>query len=159
MTKTQYCEKVSEYKSELYVIAYAILRNEADTEDAVCNAILRGYEHLDELRNPRKFKVWMYTITKNEALQLKRKRILLPGDEKVEDLMEPVYDTYHELWDIIQTMKDEQRLVIVLFYYNNLSIKEISAVLNISVGTVKSRLNRGREFLKNALEKDGKGGL
>ncbi len=159
MTRTQYCEHVDMYKSQLYVVAYSILKNDADTEDAVCNAILKGYEHLEELKNPNKFKAWMITITKNEALQLIRKRLTLPGDEKVEEMLEPVHDTYNELWDIVQNLKEEYRLVIVLFYYNHLSMKEIAEVLNISLGTVKSRLNRGREFLKIALREAGEEGL
>ena len=51
----------------------------------------------------------------------------------------------------MQTLKEEYRLVIVLFYYNDLSMMEITKVLDIPLGTVKSRLNRGRELLKQAL--------
>lgn len=152
MREKEFSEKVHTYKEQLYFIAYAILKNEADTEDAVCNAILKGYEHIGELKNPQKFKAWMITITKNEALQLKRKRLNLPGDEKVEAMLAPVQDNYNELWDVVQELKEEYRLVIVLFYYNHLSIKEIAQVLNIPTGTVKSRLSRGKELLRGALD-------
>lgn len=154
MKKTEFSENIDKYKEQLYVIAYAILKNEADTEDAVCNAILKGYEHLEELKNPKSFKSWMITITKNEALHIKRKRLNLPGDEKVEEMLKPVQDNYDELWDVIQNLKEEYRLVIVLFYYNHLSLREISKVLDIPMGTVKSRLNRGRELLKNELDEN-----
>ena len=154
MNKTEFGEKIQAYKEQLYYIAYAILENEADTEDAVCNAILKGYEHIEELKNSKKFKAWMITITKNEALQLKRKRLNLPGDEKVEALMTPVQDNYNELLDVVQGLREEYRLVIVLFYYNHLSIKEIAQVLNIPIGTVKSRLSRGKELLKDVLDEN-----
>ena len=156
MRATEFCENVDRCRNQLYVTAYAILKNEMDAEDAVCNAVLKGYEHLEELRNPRKFKTWMITITKNEALKIRRKRLELPGNETIEDLLEPVQDSHNELWDIVQSLKEEYRLVIVLFYYDDLSIRDISRVLDIPVGTVKSRLNRGRELLKNALEEKGK---
>jgi len=151
MEKTEYCELVGQYRKQLYVLAYAILKNEMDAEDAVCNGILKGYEHLEQLKDSRKLKSWLNVITKNEALKIKEKRALLPGNEKLEEILEPVYDSYNELWDIIQKLKEEYRLVVVLFYYNEMSVKEIARVLEISVGTVKSRLNRAREFLKKEL--------
>lgn len=98
----------------------------------------------------------MITITKNEALKLRRRRLELPGDDKLEELLEPVRDHYNELWDCVQKLSDEYRLVIVLYYYNELSLRDIANILNIPMGTVKSRLSRGREFLKQALEEGEK---
>lgn len=152
MTKKKFCDGIYLYKKDFYIMASAILKNSADAEDAVSNAILKGYENLDQLRDSHKFKQWMLMITKNEALKLKKKRFDLPGDEMVEALMKPTRDHYDELWDVIQKMKEEYRLVIVLFYYENLSIRDIADVLNLPVGTVKSRLNRGKEQLKQALK-------
>lgn len=152
MRRIEFCEYITAYKKQLYTVAYAILKNEADAEDAVCNAIQKGYEHLEQLRNPQKFKPWMITIIKNEALQIKRKRLELPGNEQVEAMLEPTQDSPHELWDVVQALPEEYRLAIVLFYYNDLSIRDISKVLDIPIGTVKSRLNRGRELLRQALE-------
>ena len=153
MKQIEFCERVSQYRYQFYITAYALLRNEADAEDAVCNAILNGYEHLAQLKNPKKFKSWMLTIIKNEALKLYHKRMELPGDENVEQLLPPSYDSHNELWDIVQTLNEEYRIVIVLFYYNDLSLRDISDILGISIGTVKSRLNRGRKLLKDALSK------
>ena len=152
MTKKKFCDYIYIYKRDLYIIASAILKNSADAEDAVSNAILKGYENLDQLRDVRKFKPWMLMITKNEALKLKKKRLELPGNEMVEAMLKPTQDRYDDLWDVIRKMKEEYRLVVVLFYYEDLSIRDISGVLNIPVGTVKSRLNRGKEELKQALK-------
>lgn len=151
MRQIEFCERVSQYRYQFYITAYAILGNEADAEDAVCNAILNGYEHLAQLKNPKKFKAWMLTITKNEALKLLHKRMELLGNENVEQLLPPTYDSHNELWEIVQTLKDEYRIVIVLFYYNDLSLRDIASVLDISIGTVKSRLDRGRKLLRDAL--------
>lgn len=151
MRQIEFCERVSQYRYQFYITAYAILGNEADAEDAVCNAILNGYEHLAQLKNPKKFKAWMLTITKNEAFKLLHKRMELLGNENVEQLLPPTYDSHNELWEIVQTLKDEYRIVIVLFYYNDLSLRDIASVLDISIGTVKSRLDRGRKLLRDAL--------
>ena len=152
MRRSEFCERVKMYRYQFYVVANAILKNEEDAQDAVCSAILKAYEHLEQLKHPHKFKAWMIAITRNEALQIKKKRLELPGDDKVEELLQPVRDHYNELWDCIQNLSEEYRLVIVLFYYNDLSLREISKVLGIPIGTVKSRLKRGKDYLKQELE-------
>lgn len=152
MEAKKFCENVNKYKDDLYIMALAILKNETDAEDAVSNAILKAYENIGQIRAFHKFKSWMLTITKNEALKIKKKRLYLPGDEAVEALSKPVMASYDELWDVLQNMKEEYRLVVVLFYYQGLSHRDIAEVLDISIGTVKSRLNRGRAELREALE-------
>ena len=128
MKRLEFCEQVKAYRYQLYVVAFTILRNEEDAQDAVCSAILKGYEHIEQLKNSTKFKAWMITITKNEALKLKRRRLELPGDDKLEELLEPVRDHYNELWDCVQKLPEEYRLVIVLYYYNELSLRDIAKI-------------------------------
>lgn len=134
MTKDEFYDRVAVLKKELLAIAGAILRNEMDAEDAVSNAILRGCENLEQLRDVEKFRSWMLTITRNEAIKIKRKRFALPGDEIVEAMLSPVQDQYDELWDIIQEMKEEYRQVVTLFYYGELSLKDVAKNLDIPVG-------------------------
>lgn len=152
MKAKKFCENVSKYRDDLYIMALAILKNDKDAEDAVGNAILKAYENREQISVFDKFKSWMLTITKNEALKIKKKRLYLPGDEVIEVLSKPVEAHYDELWDVLQQMKEEYRLAVVLFYYGGLSLRDISDVLDIPVGTVKSRLNRGRAELREALE-------
>lgn len=152
MEAKKFCENVSKYRDDLYIMALAILKNETDAEDAVSSAVLKAYENRGQIRSFHKFKPWLLTITKNEALKLKSKRLILPGNETVESLLKPVQAHYDELWDVLQQMKEEYRLAVVLFYYEGLSLKDISDVLDIPVGTVKSRLNRGKAELREALE-------
>lgn len=153
MRAEKFCEYVDKYKDDFYIMALAILKNEADAEDAVSNAIVKAYEHREQISALHKFKQWMLTITKNEALKLKKKRLYLPGEEVVEALSKPVMAHYDELWDILQNMKEEYSLVVTMFYYNGLSLRDISEILDIPVGTVKSRLSRGRKEMKEALER------
>lgn len=153
MEAKKFCENVSKYRDNLYILALAILKNEKDAEDAVGSAILKAYEHRGQISAFHKFKPWMLTITKNEALKIKKKRLYLPGDEVVEALSKSVVAHYDELWDVLQQMREEYRLPVVLFYYEGLSLRDISDVLDIPVGTVKSRLNRGKAELREALER------
>lgn len=152
MRQELFSENVNKCRTQLYAIAFTILKNETDTEDAVCNAILKAYEHIDELKDDGKFKAWISTITRNEALQIIRKRLALPGNEKIEALIGSSYDNHDELRDVVKNLNEEYRIVIELYYYGDLSIKEIGEILNISIGTVKSRMHRGREMLKELLD-------
>lgn len=153
MEVKKFCECIDKNRDSLYRMALAILKNETDAEDAVGNAILKAYENKEQIRVFHKFRPWMLTITKNEALKVKKKRLLLPGNEEVEAQLKPVQEHYDELWDVLEQMKEEYRLVVVLFYYEELSLRDISDVLDIPVGTVKSRLSRGKTELRNALER------
>ncbi|MCH5266009.1 MAG: sigma-70 family RNA polymerase sigma factor [Lachnospiraceae bacterium] len=154
MEVKKFCEYINKYRDNFYIMALAILKNETDAEDAVSNAILKAYENRGQISAFHKFNPWMLTITKNEALKIKRKRLALPGNEKVEALLKPVQAHYDELWDVLQQMKEEYRLVVVLFYYDGLSLRDIAETLDIPVGTVKSRLNRGKAELRDALERE-----
>lgn len=154
MDKYIFSENIESYRNDLHQLALAILGNESDAQDAVSNAIVRALENIDRLKDESKFRPWMFTITKNEALKIKKKVLELPGDNKLESLLEPVNDTYNELSDVLDKMSPEQRTVVVLYYYEGMSIKDISILLDIPVGTVKSRLTRGRSFIKGELQVD-----
>ena len=62
-------------------------------------------------------------------------------------------DEKHELWDVVMELKSVHREVIVLYFYERFTVKEISAVLRVPEGTVKSRLSRGKKQLRKALER------
>lgn len=69
-----------------------------------------------------------------------------------EMLTEPSYNDYHdEMWEIVNTLDEEFRTVIIMFYYNDIPVKDIAEYLGIAPGTVKSRLNRGRQKLKELI--------
>ena len=63
----------------------------------------------------------------------------------------PPEDSHYELWDLVNTLDEEFRVVTILFYYEDLSLKEIGMILDIPVGTVKSRLTRARAKLKHLI--------
>lgn len=153
MEAKKFCDNVSKYRDDLYILALAILKNEKDAEEAVGNAILKAFEHRGQINALHKFKLWMLVITRNEALKIKKKRLNLPGDGVVKALPKPVEAHYDKLWDALLQIKEEYRLAVVLFYYGGLSLRDISNVLDIPIVTVKSRLHRGKEELREALER------
>lgn len=146
--KEVFAELVRENKVPMYRLAYGILRNQMDAEDAVSEAVVKAFERLSSLREPEKFKPWMMQIVANEAKKLygKKKRVDLVEDASEMKLYHE--DAKNELWDIVVRLDEKSRAVVILFYYEQLSLKEIGGVLDISEGTVKSRLFRAKEKLR-----------
>lgn len=149
--KEQFSQLVLKHKDSLFFTARSILRNDADAEDAVCNAIMKAYENFSQLREHDYFKSWITRIVINEAYTICRKNKNTQSMEEM--LTEPSYTDYHdEMWEIVNSLDEEFRTVIILFYYNDIPVKEIAEHLKIAPGTVKSRLNRGRQKLKDLIK-------
>ncbi len=142
---------IREYSPNMYRLAVAILQNSHDAEDAVSEAVLKAFINLDKLRKAEKFKAWIMQITANEARKIYGKQKNTFTTEYMEELMPAFLDEHHELWDAVMKLDSTFREVIVLFYYEQLAIKEISIVLQVKEGTVKSRLFRAKQQLKEML--------
>lgn len=149
--KEQFGELIRQYSANMYRLAAGMLQNQQDAEDAVSEAILRAYENLRKLRDVEKFKPWIMQITANEARKIYAARKRTFTAEHVDELMPAFEDEHHELWDAVMKLDVVFRETIILFYYDRLSIREISRALNVKEGTVKSRLSRGKAQLKEML--------
>lgn len=151
MDETDFIRLTQENKLGMYRLALSILHNTADAEDAVSEAVLKAYEKLDKLRNAEKFKPWIMKILVNQAKTMlhKQKRIDLLDD--LEQLELTFENQRGELWSIVTELDEEFRNVVILFYYEDMTVKEIAKVLRIAEGTVKSRLSRAREKLKEKI--------
>ncbi|MDO5149828.1 MAG: sigma-70 family RNA polymerase sigma factor [Oscillospiraceae bacterium] len=149
-SKEQFSQLVMKHKDSLFFTAKSILRNDADAEDAVCSAIMKAFESFGQLREQEYFKSWITRIVINEAYMICRKNRNLQSVEEM--ATEPSYNDYHdEMWEIVNSLDEEFRTVIIMFYYNDIPVKEIAEYLNIAPGTVKSRLNRGRQKLREMI--------
>lgn len=142
-----------EYASNMYRLAFAMLHNREDAEDAVSEAVLRAYENRHSLRRQDSFKPWIMQITANEARKIYGKNKRFTPVEDMEAYMPSFQDEKHELWDVVMELKSVHREVIVLYFYERFTVKEISAVLRVPEGTVKSRISRGKKQLRKALER------
>jgi RNA polymerase sigma-70 factor (ECF subfamily) len=138
-------------------MANGILKNNMDAEDAVSETTCKAFVNFSKLRNSEKFKPWIMKILINEAYAIANKRkgfTPLDEDISVENNDAEIIDTII-LWDAVQALSDDYRIVTILFYYEDMCIKEISKILNIPEGTVNSRLNRSRQQLKKFFMKEG----
>ncbi|MCI9203978.1 MAG: sigma-70 family RNA polymerase sigma factor [Lachnospiraceae bacterium] len=143
---------IEQYTPNMYRLSYGILRSRADAEDAVSEAALKAWENLDRLKNPESFKAWIMQITANEARKLYRHAQRVSCAESLEERESVSFeDERHALWDAVMKLDEGYRAVIILYFYERLSIKEIGKALHIAEGTVKSRLSRGKRLLKEML--------
>lgn len=157
MGKEDFCNYILQYQTDMFRFAKSIVGNSIDGEDAVQEAILKAYEKLDTLRSQRKFKSWIFQILVNECYAILKKRKRQGLTETGEIPQQQVFDVIEEgeVLLLVNQMRSEYRQVLLLYYYSEFSVKEIAKILEISQGTVKSRLSRGREQLKKVLEKEG----
>jgi len=144
-------------QTKLFRTAKGILGNETLALDAVSEAVFRAFKGIKRLREPKYAETWFIRILVNAANDIRRRR-------KHEIIMETVpedsyYDNHGELEfnQMIESLQSGLREIISLKYYSGYTLKEISAILNIPEGTVKSRLNRALNQLR--LETSSRGGF
>lgn len=154
MDKEAFANVVLSSTDSLYRISKSILKNDADCEDAVQEAIATGFGKLSTLRQEAYARTWLTRILIYECYSLLKKRektaamLAEPQDE------ECASSDYSDLYDALSTLKKEYRLTIVLHYLEGYSIEEIAKILRIPAGTVKSRLSRGRRDLRRIMERE-----
>lgn len=159
----------------VYKTAKAIIQDEDAVLDIVQDAYIKAFQNLHQLDDPDKFPAWVKRIAVNQAKDyLKKKKPILFSEMENEEGDAPEFrddnmdvqpeavvdrqDTTELISRILSTLGDEQRITIVMFYYQELSVEEIAKAQGCSVNTVKSRLNYGRKKVEKAvlkLEKQG----
>lgn len=150
-----------DYYLVLYRTALLILGNREDAEDVLQDTFVSIYKKAKTLSDFEKLKPWIFSILKNTSYTRYKKRKREFPDEFVLDKAEesPTYlgeDDFaekSEIQDALMTLKEKEREVLVLYYYNDFSIEEIASICKTFQGTVKSRLFRARKNLKKELLK------
>ena len=143
---------INENRLNVYRVARGILKSEHDIEDAIQNTVIKAYEKINTLKKDEFFKTWLIRILINECNEIIRKNKKIENINK--DSNEEKYnDTYEniDLINAINGLNEELRITTVLFYFEDMTIKDISAVLKIPEGTVRSRLSRSREKLRERM--------
>ncbi len=152
------------YSNQILRMAYLIIGNRADSEDITQETFIKCFLHCRELKNNAGFKAWLYQILTRTAWSYGRKTAKEYPDEEIEQTAErtdgiSVLDiVVHkeqagELYKAISRLDMKYRTMIVYYYYNQMSTREIAAACNCLEGTVKSRLFTARGQLKKHLMK------
>ena len=157
MDREEFLQLTLEAESTLFHISFSILHDEQDCADAVQEGILKAYMQRNNLREIKYFKTWLVRIVINECYGiLRRNRKLQRFEENIVEnksyFGNYIKEEYLDLYQAISRLEKKEKICILLFYMEDYSVAEIADVLKIPVGTVKSRLNRGRKKLKDYLD-------
>ena len=157
---------VSEHYAALYRFGTALAKNENEAADLTQETFLILAKHQEQIREPERIKCWLFTTLRREFLRKVRIHTahpeveFQPGEHEV-PAIEPsalrAIDARSAL-AALQMVEESYRFTLELFYLGDLSYKEISAALGVPIGTVMSRLSRGKEQLKRALATALEGG-
>jgi RNA polymerase sigma-70 factor (ECF subfamily) len=160
---------IDEYGNDVLRISYIYLKDKHLAEDAFQEVFVKVYNNLSKFHGNSTIKTWILTITMNTCKDILRsswlKRVILHENMKLinyntdTNLDSPEENVikklqYKELLEEVMRLPKKYKEVVLLFYYEEISTAEISKILNLPEGTVRSRLFRAREVLKINL--DGK---
>jgi len=148
-----------QYEADIYRMAYVYVKNKDDALDLVQEVAYQSFKTISTLKKPEYFKTWLMKITINCALNLinKNKKVIplnssfevFTGSED-EDIALTL-----SLHMLIDTLKEDEKSVILLKYYDDRTLKEISEILDIPLGTAKSVLYRALDKLRQNLKEVG----
>lgn len=151
---------IIENQNKFYRLAYSYVREEQAALDIVQNAVCRALEGCFGLKNPLALRTWFYRILVNEALQyLRRCKKETPFDEKTADSLryeEPAFDADREAYDAVLRLSEPMKTVVLLHYYEDLTLKQIAEITNTPLSTVKSRLYSALRKLREILKEEEK---
>ena len=151
MTKEQFTEQILDNEEMMFKIAMSMLRNENDCEDAIQSAILTAYEKLSTLKHKDYFRTWLMRILINQCNKQLRQR---KRTAELTDIQAASTSSAEEVEvrTAVEALPLKVRQVIILYYSEQFTTKEISEILKIPKGTVLSRLDKGRKLLRLELE-------
>ncbi|MFC4099336.1 sigma-70 family RNA polymerase sigma factor [Paenibacillus xanthanilyticus] len=152
---------ITDMKTQLNSIAYAILRSEEDSADAIQETILRTYKSLRKLKHEAFFQTWVIRILIHECNRMLGKR---PPCKPLHSeaigaaaAVDPAYGDI-DLREAVDRLEPQLRIVIILFYFQDMPVGRIGELLELSEGAVKTRLHRARKKLLHTLD-IGEGGV
>lgn len=156
---------IKEYENNIYSLCLSILKNVDDALDLTQEAFLIAFENIKNFKGESKFSTWLYRIAYNLCINFKKKRGEVFNLDNNEEMSIEIEDKTSSLWEEIEKeerikiineglkrIKDSDRLIIELRDIKGLSYEEISKILSLPMGTIKSRLFRARENLKKVVE-------
>lgn len=156
---------VDQYAATLYRVAYSVLRNAADAEDAVQEAFLRVLRHRDTLGEVRDHRVWLIRIVWNVVLDRKRRAKTRPETDDVAELARVLpanglsaedraaaAQHHAQVLACVEQLPAKEREVLTLSAFEELSSVEIASVLGITESSVRSRLFRARNLMAELLD-------
>ena len=139
-----------------YRLAYSYVKNMDDALDVIQESIYKAFSSIDSLKNFSYIKTWFYRIIVNASLDLirKRKREVIIDEESLLSNDTGTVDHYIDidLKRALETLPEKYKSIIVLRFFEDLKLEEISEILNVNVNTVKTRLYKALQMLRISMD-------
>ncbi|MDR3597600.1 sigma-70 family RNA polymerase sigma factor [Clostridium sp.] len=150
--KEAFLALIDENRLNLYRVARGILNSKEDIEDALQNTVIHSFQKINSLKKDEYFRTWIIRILINECNEVlrKSKRITYLNENNDTEVYTDSYENM-DLTKAINSLSEELRVTTVLFYFEDMSLKDIAKVLKIPEGTVRSRLTRARTKLREII--------
>jgi RNA polymerase sigma factor (sigma-70 family) len=161
-----YAELVNHHKSYAYTIAFRILQNRPEAEEAAQDAFIKAFQHLSNFNRQAKFSTWLYRIVFNTAISYKRKHkpshytidnMIIVHSQEADGVLEKA-DKKKYVQQAMQKLNETDRTALSLYYLEEFSLEEIADIIGIEMNTVKVRIHRARlklaDELKNILKNE-----
>lgn len=155
MTKEKLGALILDSERQMYATAKSILPNDEDCADAIQETIVKAFSGMRNLKRDSYAKTWLMRILINECHNIYRKQSRLVSLEdypEKEEVYAPEKKDYEDLYEAICHLNEDLRIAVTLYYVEELSIREIAAILDVSEGAVQKRLARARAKLKTKLQ-------
>ncbi|MGO1469232.1 MAG: RNA polymerase sigma factor [Tissierella sp.] len=156
-----YIELVNTYGNRLLKTCFLMIKDEKEAEDIVQETFIKIFKYIKNFQENSSLYTWIYKILQNTIIDKSRKLILtVPYEDYTvseENIEEIIIDKENKelLKENLKQINFIYRQVLILFYFDDFSIKEISEILDEKEGTVRSKLSRGRKILGENLQKGG----
>lgn len=142
-------------KVYLYKIAYSYVKEEDKALDIIQECAYRGFLNINKLKDPKIFKTWITRILINASIDYLKKEkniIYLEEEQRMASKKENIsIEEKLDLYKAIDILKEDYKMAVILKYFNDMTIEEISKVMDIPNNTVKSHLKRSKEQLNKIL--------
>jgi RNA polymerase sigma-70 factor (ECF subfamily) len=168
--ENEFMKIYNDYGTKVYRTAFMVLRNANLAEEAVQEVFLTVYKKADSLRETRALEKWLYKVTVNACIDIIRKEkkvvnlaeadlnlILETDDSLLPESAVIANETEKEIISAIYSLPEQQRIPIILYYYNNLTYQDIAGIMNCPEGTIKSRIYTAKKLLKTIILNSSKG--
>ncbi|MCS6908369.1 MAG: sigma-70 family RNA polymerase sigma factor [Anaerolineales bacterium] len=157
-----FVELIELYQRSVFNLCYRMLGTLEDAEDAAQETFLRAFHSLRQYDPARPFATWLLSIAAHYCIdQIRKRRMVIFS---LEDLPEPEFASHdpplettvgiredqQKIQQLLKTLSEVDRAVVVLYYWYDLSYEEIAKTLSLSVSAIKSRLHRARRALANS---------
>lgn len=163
--KEAYANIINKYKNQLYATVLRMTRNPQDAQDFVQDSFIKVYNNLDKYNASGSFSSWLYRVAINHCMDEFRKKQYTTVKVEIDEQLvvnpnhpEVIFlktEKSRQLERLVSTLPDDERLIILLRYVNEVNYEEISEIAGVPLSTVRNKLHRAKKKMRETMKREG----